>query len=103
MWANEIVRGLSRRLDSSRLVIIGVVVMAVLGTTGFIVGRGENALRLLVHPGEAWLPSNKTGSIGLVDGLSGRTSAELSLKGADGHHLVVTQVGGKVLVLDATR
>jgi len=59
-------------------------------------------LRLQVKPGDAWLPTNKNGSVNRVDGLSGRSSAALVLKGARGDRLIVTQVGGKVLVLDAT-
>ena len=76
--------------------------MVVLATAGFVIGRAESALRLQVKPGDAWLPTNKNGSVNLVDGLSGRSSAALVLKGARGDRLIVTQVGGRVLVLDAT-
>ena len=98
-------RGLSGRhqtAEFSRLVIVGMVVMVVLATAGFVIGRAESALRLQVKPGDAWLPTNKDGSVNLVDGQSGRSSAALVLKGARGDRLIVTQVGGKVLVLDAS-
>ncbi|HXS62937.1 MAG TPA: fibronectin type III domain-containing protein [Streptosporangiaceae bacterium] len=79
-----------------------MAVMVVLATAGFVIGRAESALRLQVKPGDAWLPTNKNGSVNLIDGQSGRSSAALVLKGAKGHRLIVTQIGGKVLVLDAS-
>lgn len=102
MWATGAVRAVGQRLNSSRLVVAGMALMMVLATAGFLVGRGESALRLQVKPGEAWLPTDKNGSINLVDGLAGRSSAALVLTGAGGDKLIVTQVGGRVLVLNAT-
>jgi outer membrane biosynthesis protein TonB len=102
MWASAVMQAAKVRLNSSRLVIVGMVVMVVLATAGFVIGRAESALRLQVKPGDAWLPTNKNGSVNLVDGQSGRSSAALVLKGARGDRLIVTQVGGKVLVLDAS-
>src|SRR5262249_55441767 len=88
------------RLGSSRLVVVGVVVTLVLGTAGFLIGRGETGLRLLIQPGDAWLPTNKDGSVTHVDGQTARPTAQLLLKGAAGHQLLVRQVGERVLVLD---
>src|SRR5215469_9048308 len=102
MWPTGVARAIAQRLNSSRLVVAGMAVMMVLATAGFLVGRGESALRLQVKPGEAWLPTDKNGSINLVDGLAGRSSAALVLQGAGGDKLIVTQVGGRVLVLNAT-
>ena len=102
MRASGVMRAVTGRLNSSRLVIAGMAVLVVLATAGFVIGRAESALRLQVKPGDAWLPTNKNGSVNRVDGLSGRSSAALVLKGASGDRLIVTQVGGKVLVLDAT-
>lgn len=95
-------RWASGRLNSSRLVVIGVVVTVVLGTAGFLIGRGEVGLRLLIQPGDAWLPTNKDGSVTHVDGQTARPTAQLLLKGAAGHQLVVSQIGEQVLVLDET-
>lgn len=94
-------RAVSRQLTSSRMVTVGLALMIVLGTAGFLVGRGESALRLSIRPGDAWLPTDRNGSVNLVDGLSGRSSAAVLLRGASGHRLLVTQEGGVVLVLDA--
>lgn len=102
MWANGAVSVIARRLNSSRLVVAGMALMMVLATAGFLIGRGESALRLQVKPGEAWLPTDKNGSINLVDGIDGRSSAALILTGAGGDKLIVTQIGGQVLVLNAT-
>lgn len=102
MWATGAARAIARRLNSSRLVVAGMALMMVLATAGFLVGRGESALRLQVKPGEAWLPTDKNGSVNLVDGTAGKSSAALVLKGAGGDELFVTQVGGRVLVLNAT-
>src|SRR5712692_912354 len=100
MWASSIVRAVTRRVNSSGLVASGVAMMIVLGTAGFVIGRGDTALHLNVRPGDAWLSTTKRGSVSLVDGQSGQSSAELLLNGAQGHHLVVSQVGRDVLVLD---
>src|SRR5215469_14872365 len=102
MWASGAVVAIARRLNSSRLVVAGMAVMMVLATAGFLIGRGESALRLQVKPGEAWLPTDKNGSVNLVDGMAGRSSAALVLRGAGGDKLIVTQIGGRVLVLNAT-
>jgi hypothetical protein len=102
MWASGAMVAIARRLNSSRLVIAGMAVMMVLATAGFLVGRGESALRLHVKSGEAWLPTDKNGSVNLVDGIAGRSSAALVLKGAAGDKLIVVQVGGRILVLNAT-
>jgi hypothetical protein len=102
MWATGAVRAIVQRFNSSRLVVAGMALMMVLATAGFLVGRGESALRLQVKPGEAWLPTDKNGSINLVDGLAGKSSAALVLTGAGGDKLIVTQIGGRVLVLNAT-
>jgi hypothetical protein len=90
------------RMNSSRLVVIGVVVTVVLGTAGFLIGRGETGLRLLIQPGDAWLSTNKDGSVTHIDGQTARPTAQLLLKGAAGHQLAVIQVGERVLVLDET-
>jgi hypothetical protein len=102
MWPTRAARAIAQRLNSSRLVVAGMALMMVLATAGFLVGRGESALRLQVKPGEAWLPTDKNGSVNLVDGMAGRSSAALVLSGAGGDKLIVTQVGGRVLVLNAT-
>jgi len=95
-------RAVASRLSSSRLVVIGVVVTLVLGTAGFLIGRGETGLRLLIQAGDAWLPTNKDGSVTHVDGQTARPTAQVLLKGAAGHQLAVSQVGEQVLVLDQT-
>jgi hypothetical protein len=61
MWASAVMQAAKVRLNSSRLVIVGMVVMVVLATAGFVIGRAESALRLQVKPGDAWLPTNKNG------------------------------------------
>jgi hypothetical protein len=86
--------------SSTRLLATGLVVMLALGTTGFVIGRGDSALRLLVRPGSAWLATTQHGSVSLVDGQSGKSSVELQLSGARGHDLIVSQNGDQVLVLD---
>lgn len=96
------VLGQLRGHGSSSLIAIGVTVMLVLGTAGFVIGRGEAALRFQVRPGAAWLPTSSHGAVSLVDGQSGQASVELLLKGARGHYLVVSQVGTEVLVLDTS-
>jgi Fibronectin type III domain len=100
MWAASARRAVASRFNSSRLVVSGVVVMVVLGTAGFVVGHGMTGLHLRIQPGEAWLPTTTRGSVSLVNGQSGRSSAELLLNGARGHYLVVSQVGDEVLVRD---
>jgi hypothetical protein len=86
--------------SSTRLLASGLVLMLALGTTGFVIGRGDSALHLLVHPGAAWLATTQRGSVSLVDGQSGKSSVELQLSGARGHYLIVSQNGDHVLVLD---
>ena len=86
--------------SSSRLLATGLALMLGLGTTGFVIGRGDSALHLLVHPGAAWLTTTQRGSVSLVDGQSGKSSVELQLNGARGHYLIVSQNGDQVLVLD---
>jgi Fibronectin type III domain len=100
MWARSAQRVMARWLNTSGLVTFGVVVMVVLGTAGFVIGRGDSALHLTVSPGDAWLSTTQRGSVSLVDGQSGQSSAELLVNGARGHYLVVSQVGHEVLVLD---
>jgi hypothetical protein len=100
MWARAAQKVIGRWFKPSGLVTFGVVVMVVLGTAGFVIGRGDSALHLAVSPGDAWLPTTQRGSVSLVDGQSGQSSAELLLNGARGHYLVVSQVGDEVLVLD---
>ena len=87
------IRAVTSRLSSSRLVVIGVVVTLVLGTAGFLIGRGETGLRLLIQAGDAWLPTNKDGSVTHVDGQTARPTAQLLLKGAAGHQLIVSKSG----------
>jgi hypothetical protein len=86
--------------SSPKLLATGLALMLALGTTGFMIGRGDSALRLLVHPGAAWLANTQRGSVSLVDGQSGKSSVELQLSGARGHYLIVSQNGDQVLVLD---
>src|SRR5260370_38523843 len=100
MWATGAARAVARRLNSSRLVVAGMALMMVLATAGFLVGRGESALRLQVKPGEAWLPTDKNGSGNLIGGVAGRSSAALVLRGASGGKLGGTQAGRRGAGLD---
>lgn len=102
MWVTGAARATSHRLNSSRLVAAGLALTVLLGTAGFAAGRAASVLHMRITSGAVWLASAKRGSVSLVDGLSAQASAEVQLTGARGHHLVVTQAGDEVLVLDAT-
>lgn len=86
----------------SRFVGIGVAVMLVLGTAGFVLGRAAQDTSVGSGSDNAWLPTDGQGSVSLVNGLTGQSGFQLVIPGAKGHSLTVDQQGTTVLVDDST-
>ncbi|URM98888.1 fibronectin type III domain-containing protein [Actinomadura madurae] len=80
--------------------MVGVAATVLLAAATFVAGRGAASVTLGTRTGTAWLPTAPRGSVTLVDGATGRPSAEITLRGADGHPLRVSQEGDDILVYD---
>lgn len=84
----------------SRRVAVGVIVTVLLSVVTFAVGKGVAAMTTRAHPGNVWLRTVPRGTLTLVDGVTGRVSAGLTLPGAAGHELQISQQGAAILVYD---
>lgn len=84
----------------SRRVAVGVIVTVLLSAGTFAVGKGVAAMTTRAHPGHVWLRTVPRGSLTLVDGVTGRVSAGLTMPGTAGHELQVSQQGEAILVYD---
>ena len=91
-----------RRAVPSRFVGVGVAVMLVLGAAGFALGRAGQDSSVGSASSTAWLPTDGSGSVSLVNGVTGQSGLELVIPGAGGHSLTVEQQGTTVLVDDST-
>src|SRR5262249_19940843 len=76
-----------------------LVVLALLGTLA-VVWHGAGPLLPRISDIGAWLADRPHGRVVHANGLAGRTDAQVTLRGADGHPLVVIQDGNTVLVQD---
>ena len=85
---------------SRALLSTGVVLTVVLAAAGFALGRNASASKVGSRPGEAWPSMQSDGTVNLVDGVSGGSAAKVSVPGATGHGMAVTQQGDLVFVQD---
>lgn len=85
---------------SRLLLAAGVAATVTLAAAGFALGRDVSASRAHAHPGSAWLATTGDGTVNLVDGISGGSAAKVSVPGASGHAMAVTQSGDLVFVRD---
>ena len=95
--------GLRRRLSSpSGFISVGLVVSLAVGSVAVALGQGASRLLMDLGDGASWLPTNPRGAVTLVDGASGRPTAEVQLAAGDDAELKVVERGGSVYVLDVT-
>jgi hypothetical protein len=78
----------------------GLVLSLLLGCLSFVVGKGIAPAAVAMPASNAWLPTTPRGSATLVDGTTGRPSAEVVFDSAAGHRLQVSQDGDDILVHD---
>ncbi|MCO5995347.1 fibronectin type III domain-containing protein [Actinoallomurus rhizosphaericola] len=83
-----------------RAVAGGLVITLLLAALAFAAGKGVVAASYRTRAGNAWLGTTPRGSVTLVDGTSGRPSAEIVLPGTAGHRLQISQDGDHILVYD---
>nr|WP_095871622.1 PKD domain-containing protein [Streptomyces sp. TLI_235] len=55
-----------------------------------------------MHAGSAWLPSNKTGQLALLDGTTGEITAQIKVA-PEGHNLTAVQDGTNAYAIDTTQ
>jgi hypothetical protein len=86
----------------SGFVSIGLVLALLVGAAAVAVGQGASRVLMDLGDGAAWLPTNPRGTVTLVDGSSGRATAEVRLASGDGSSLTVVERDGQVYVLDTS-
>ncbi|HEX5534609.1 MAG TPA: hypothetical protein VFX33_12785 [Actinomycetales bacterium] len=81
---------------------IGLVLALLVGAAAVAVGQGASRVLMDLGDGAAWLPTNPRGTVTLVDGSSGRATAEVRLASGDRSSLTVVERDGQVYVLDTS-
>lgn len=99
-WATRSGRS-GRRRDRVTAYFIGTAVLALVAAT-VVVGTGAaDSVPRLGNMG-AWLPNSGDGSTTHVNGPSGRPDGRVTVPGAQGHDIKVTEDGSTVVVVDET-
>lgn len=93
-------RAVRARRTPGRTIAGGLAATLLLAGVAFVAGRGIASTNVSTHAGTAWLATTPRGSVTLVDGTSGRPSAEIVLPGTAGHRLQISQDGDTILVYD---
>lgn len=94
------VRAVMARRTPGRTIAGGLAATLLLAGVAFAAGKGIASAGFSTHAGTAWLGTTPRGSVTLVDGTSGRPSAEIVLPGTAGHRLQISQDGDTILVYD---
>jgi hypothetical protein len=94
------VRAVMARRTPGRTIAGGLAATLLLAAVAFAAGKGIASAGFSTHAGAAWLGTTPRGSVTLVDGTSGRPSAEIVLPGTAGHRLQISQDGDTILVYD---
>lgn len=96
----RLIGAVTARSTPNRTIAGGLAATLILAGAAFVAGKGIASATLSTHAGSVWLTTTPRGSITLVDGTSGRPSAEITLPGTAGHHLQISQDGNDILVYD---
>lgn len=94
---------LRARLSSpSGFVSVGLAMALLVGSVAVALGQGASKALLELGDGAVWLPTDPRGVVTLVDGSSGRPTAEIQLATGDGTSLQVVYRDGKAYAYDAS-
>lgn len=94
---------LRARLSSpSGFVSVGLAMALLVGSVAVALGQGASKALLELGDGAVWLPTDPRGVVTLVDGSSGRPTAEIQLATGDGTSLEVVYRDGKAYAYDAS-
>ena len=93
---------LRARLSSpSGFVSVGLALSLLVGSVAVALGQGASKALLDLGDGAVWLPTDPRGVVTLVDGTSGRPTAEIQVATGDGTQLQVVYRDGRAYAYDA--